>query len=66
MMVFAAHGLFATSCITALTVQSTQGVFDTSPVAATIVSSMLDCLHADLPPDGIKIGMLATASNVDA
>ena len=66
LMVFAAHGLFGTSCITALTVQSTQGVFDTSPVAATTVSAMLDCLYSDLPPDGIKIGMLATASNVTA
>jgi hydroxymethylpyrimidine/phosphomethylpyrimidine kinase len=64
LMVFAAHGLFATSCITALTVQSTQGVFDTSPVPTAIVSSTLDRLYSDLPPDGIKIGMLGTASNV--
>jgi hydroxymethylpyrimidine/phosphomethylpyrimidine kinase len=63
---FAAHGLFGTSCITALTVQSTQGVFDSSPVSAEILSAALDCLLADLPPDGIKIGMLATASNVIA
>jgi hydroxymethylpyrimidine/phosphomethylpyrimidine kinase len=31
--VFAAHGLFGTSCITALTVQSTTGVISTHPVA---------------------------------
>lgn len=65
-MVFAAHGLFATSCVTALTVQSTQGVFDTSPVASATVSATLDCLYSDLPPAGVKIGMLATASNVAA
>jgi hydroxymethylpyrimidine/phosphomethylpyrimidine kinase len=63
---FAAHGLFATSCITALTVQSTQGVFGSSPVEAEVLSAALDCLLADLPPVGIKIGMLATASNVIA
>jgi hydroxymethylpyrimidine/phosphomethylpyrimidine kinase len=66
LMVFAAHGLFGTSCITALTVQSTQGVFNTSPVAPATVSATLDCLDSDLPPDGIKIGMLATAANVAA
>lgn len=66
LMVFAAHGLFATSCITALTVQSTLGVFDTCPVAPATVSATLDCLRSDLPPEGIKIGMLATAANVTA
>jgi len=59
---FAAHGLFATTCITALTVQSTLGVRSTHPVDASVVAATLDCLQADLPPSGIKIGMLA---NVD-
>jgi hydroxymethylpyrimidine/phosphomethylpyrimidine kinase len=64
LMVFAAHGLFGVSCITALTVQSTMGVMATYPVAAEVVRSTLDCLQADLPAAGIKIGMLSTASNV--
>lgn len=62
--VFAAHGLFGTSCITALTVQSTIGVEAAHPVAADVVRSTLDCLWSDLPADGIKIGMLSTAANV--
>jgi hydroxymethylpyrimidine/phosphomethylpyrimidine kinase len=66
LMVFAAHGLFGVSCITALTVQSTTGVAATYPVAAEVVRSTLDCLQADLPAAGIKIGMLSTASNVAA
>lgn len=66
LMVFAAHGLFGTSCITALTVQSTLGVRSSHPVPAETVSTTLDCLHADLPPAGIKIGMLAAAGNVEA
>jgi hydroxymethylpyrimidine/phosphomethylpyrimidine kinase len=66
LMVFAAHGLFGVSCITALTAQSTTGVVATHPVAAEVVRSTLDCLQADLPAAGIKIGMLATASNVAA
>jgi hydroxymethylpyrimidine/phosphomethylpyrimidine kinase len=66
LMVFAAHGLFGTSCITSLTVQSTVGVLATHPVASEIVRSTLDCLQADLPTVGIKIGMLSTAANVTA
>jgi hydroxymethylpyrimidine/phosphomethylpyrimidine kinase len=64
--VFAAHGLFGTSCITALTVQSTLGVASSHPVDSHIVSATLNHLHADLPPAGIKIGMLASAANVAA
>jgi len=66
LMVFAAHGFFGTSCITALTVQSTLGVRSSHPVPAETVRATLDCLDADLPPAGIKIGMLATAANVAA
>jgi hydroxymethylpyrimidine/phosphomethylpyrimidine kinase len=64
LMVFAAHGLFGVSCITALTVQSTTGVVSTHSVAADVVRATLDCLQGDLPAAGIKIGMLSTASNV--
>ena len=63
LMVFAAHGLFGTSCITALTVQSTLGVRSTHPMSDKIVAETLKCLDADLRPAGIKIGMVATESN---
>jgi hydroxymethylpyrimidine/phosphomethylpyrimidine kinase len=66
LMVFAAHSLFGTACITALTVQSTLGVRSSHPVSAAIVGATLDCLDSDLPPAGIKIGMLATEDNVIA
>ena len=66
LMVFAAHGLFGTSCITSLTVQSTMGVRSATPVAAETVRATLDCLEGDLPAMGIKIGMLATAGNAAA
>ena len=65
-MVFAAHGLFGTSCITALTVQSTLGVRDVHAVQAGVVAETLACLDDDTPPAGVKIGMLATADNVSA
>jgi hydroxymethylpyrimidine/phosphomethylpyrimidine kinase len=62
--VFAAHGLYGTSCITALTVQSTMGVRASHAVGADVVSATLDCLLEDLSPAGVKIGMLASAANV--
>jgi hydroxymethylpyrimidine/phosphomethylpyrimidine kinase len=65
LMVFAAHGLYGTACITALTVQSTIGVRSTHPTAASVVSETLECLKADLPPAGIKIGMLANSDNTN-
>jgi hydroxymethylpyrimidine/phosphomethylpyrimidine kinase len=64
--VFAAHGLFGTSCITALTVQSTRGVLATHAVSPAILTDTLNNLTDDLPPAGVKIGMLATAGNVSA
>src|SRR5271154_632227 len=66
LMVFAAHGLFGTSTITSLTVQSTVGVAASHAVEAAIVLSTLRCLEQDLPAAGIKIGMLATAPVVAA
>ncbi|MEO6982596.1 MAG: bifunctional hydroxymethylpyrimidine kinase/phosphomethylpyrimidine kinase [Edaphobacter sp.] len=66
LMVFAAHGLFGTSCITSLTVQSTVGVLAAHAVSAEVVRATLDCLWSDLAPVGIKIGMLGTAANVAA
>jgi hydroxymethylpyrimidine/phosphomethylpyrimidine kinase len=66
LMVFAANGLFGTSCITGLTVQSTVGVRSTTAVSAEVVKATLDYLVSDLPPAGIKIGMLTTAENVAA
>jgi hydroxymethylpyrimidine/phosphomethylpyrimidine kinase len=64
LMVFAAHGLFGTACITALTVQSTMGVKASYPVDAGVIRSTLDHLVDDLPPTGIKIGMLGTPAIV--
>jgi hydroxymethylpyrimidine/phosphomethylpyrimidine kinase len=64
LMVFAAHGLFGTSCITSLTVQSTREVRSTHPVDPNIICATLEALAEDLPPAGIKIGMLSNAGAV--
>jgi hydroxymethylpyrimidine/phosphomethylpyrimidine kinase len=64
-MVFAAHNIYGLAAITALTVQSTQGVRRVQPVSAEVLRETLDCLAEDAEIGGIKIGMLATAENVE-
>jgi hydroxymethylpyrimidine/phosphomethylpyrimidine kinase len=64
--VFRAEGFFGTACVTALTVQSTVGVERVEAVQPALVADMLRCVEEDLPADGIKIGMLASAENVEA
>ena len=64
LVVFAAHGFFGCSAITSLTVQSTLGVRASQPVSGALLAATLDCLVDDLPPGGVKIGMLGTAENV--
>jgi hydroxymethylpyrimidine/phosphomethylpyrimidine kinase len=61
---FSAHGLFGTSAITALTVQSTCGVLSIHPVSPTTLDDTIRCLTEDLPPAGVKIGMLVNAATV--
>ena len=58
LMTFAAHGLFGCSVPTALTVQSTIGVAETEAVRPAFFRHSLDYLLLDLPPAGIKIGMV--------
>ena len=60
LMVIAAHGLFGTSAITSLTVQSTVGVRDSQSVSPDLLRETLDYLYSDLPPAGVKLGMLGT------
>jgi hydroxymethylpyrimidine/phosphomethylpyrimidine kinase len=56
--VFSAHNFFGMACITALTVQSTQGVAEVETVSAEIVAATLEMLKDDVDFAGIKLGML--------
>jgi hydroxymethylpyrimidine/phosphomethylpyrimidine kinase len=62
--VFAAHRIFGISAITALTIQSTRGVRAMEPVHPKTLEATLEELEADLPPDGVKIGMLGGVEQV--
>ncbi len=62
----AAHGCYAATCITALTVQNTQGVRAVEPVDAALVKRTLAELALDLPIHGIRLGMLGSAAVAEA
>ena len=49
----AAHGLYATSVITALTAQNTTGVYGVEEVSPDFVAKQLDCVFMDIPPDSV-------------
>jgi hydroxymethylpyrimidine/phosphomethylpyrimidine kinase len=57
----AALGCYAVSCITALTVQSTQGVFGVRPLEPELVGCTLEALADDLPVAAVRVGMLGSA-----
>jgi hydroxymethylpyrimidine/phosphomethylpyrimidine kinase len=62
--VFAAHRLYGLAAITALTVQSTQGVRRSQSVSPQFLADTLACLAEDVEISGVKIGMLGTAEAV--
>ena len=62
LQVFATHGLFGTACVTALTVQSTVGVARIEAIRPQLLQDMLQHLVTDMPPAGIKVGMLGNAA----
>lgn len=57
----AAHGCYSVTCITALTVQSTQGVFQVRPLAGDLVSLTLEKLAEDFRIAAVRVGMLGSA-----
>ena len=62
--VFAAHRLYGLAAISALTVQSTQGVRRSQGVSPEFLAETLDCLAGDIEISGAKVGMLATSEIV--
>lgn len=62
---FSAHQVYGMACLTALTVQSTQGVRRVEPVAPAILRETLDCLTQDVRFDVAKVGMLGSAETAE-
>ncbi len=58
----AAHGCFAVTCPTALTVQSSQGVFEVRPVDPDFMLRTMGTLANDLEIAAVRVGMLGSAA----
>jgi hydroxymethylpyrimidine/phosphomethylpyrimidine kinase len=61
---FAAHGVFGTSAVTAVTAQNTRGVSAWQAVSPALVRAQIEAVAADIGADAVKIGMLANAGIV--
>lgn len=61
-----ACGCYATSAITAVTVQNTLGVSDVCPVPVDVISAQIDAVLSDIGADAIKIGMLHSSETIEA
>jgi hydroxymethylpyrimidine/phosphomethylpyrimidine kinase len=63
---FAAHGVYGTCAITAVTAQNTRGVTMVDPLSADLVTAQIEAVASDIGVDAVKTGMLATAAIVEA
>jgi hydroxymethylpyrimidine/phosphomethylpyrimidine kinase len=63
---FSANNCYGVAAITALTVQSTQGVKDVHVTPSPVLRTQLDTLADDLQIAAVKIGMLGTRANAAA
>jgi len=63
---FAAHGVYGTSAITAVTAQNTERVAAVHILPHSIVTAQIDAVASDIRLDSVKTGMLATAAIVEA
>jgi hydroxymethylpyrimidine/phosphomethylpyrimidine kinase len=61
---FAAHGVYGTCAITAVTAQNTRGVTAAETLSGAIVRAQIDAVMLDFPVRAAKTGMLATAAIV--
>ena len=62
---FAAHGVYGTCAITALTAQNTRGVAGVHLVPAEFVTLQIETIAGDIGCDAVKTGMLATSAIVE-
>ena len=62
---FAAHGVYGTSVVTAVTAQNTETVMAIAEVPEEVVALQIDAVMEDIGADAIKTGMLSAASIVE-
>jgi hydroxymethylpyrimidine/phosphomethylpyrimidine kinase len=62
---FAAHGVYGSSAITAITAQNTRRVTAVAEVPEEIVAAQVDAVLEDIGADAVKTGMLSSATIVE-
>lgn len=60
-----ALGVFGMSAITALTAQNTLGVKSIMEVTPQLLHDQLEAIYQDIPPDAVKIGMVASPQLIE-
>lgn len=63
---FAAHRVYGTCAITAVTAQNTLGVAGVEALSADMITAQIEAVASDIPVHAVKTGMLATAAIVEA
>src|SRR5919112_3481641 len=63
---FAAHQVYGTSAITAVTAQNTFGVTAWEPISSDLVTAQIEAIDGDIGIDAVKTGMLANGAIVEA
>ena len=62
---FAAHGVYGTSVLTAITAQNTVGVTDVLELPVSLVESQMKAVMSDIGTDAVKTGMLSSAAIIE-
>jgi hydroxymethylpyrimidine/phosphomethylpyrimidine kinase len=63
---FAAHGVYGTTAITAVTAQNTRGVLSFHEISPDLVRQQIEAVMSDIGADAAKTGMLPSAAIVEA
>lgn len=62
---FAAHAVFGTSAVTAITAQNTQDVVSIAEVPIEVISDQIDVVAQDIGVDVVKTGMLSSTEIIE-
>ncbi len=62
---FQQFGVFGTSVVVAVTAQNTKGVHAIHAVPGDVIADQLNAIADDLPPQGLKTGMLADSPTIE-
>lgn len=63
---FSAHGTFGMSVITSVVAENTCRVISVEDLSPTVIQQQMVAVFEDIPPDAIKIGMLANETTMKA